>query len=72
MKVSLVVGIIVVRCIALPALDVGIIKGAVHFGMINHDPLYQFILLLQYAVPPALNISKLIMIIVKIHCFILL
>ncbi|MED6194130.1 hypothetical protein PIB30_025686 [Stylosanthes scabra] len=56
-KVSLVIGIIAVRFIALPMLGVGIVKGAVHFGMIHHDPLYQFTLLFQYAVPPAVTMS---------------
>ncbi|RDX67948.1 Protein PIN-LIKES 3, partial [Mucuna pruriens] len=56
MKLSLVVGIIVVRYIALPSLGVAIVKGAIHFGIIHHDPLYQFILLLQYALPPAISI----------------
>ncbi|KAK7278502.1 hypothetical protein RJT34_23532 [Clitoria ternatea] len=57
MKPSLVVGIIVVRNIALPILGVAIVKGAIHFGIIHHDPLYQFVLLLQYALPPAVSIS---------------
>ncbi|KAK7268728.1 hypothetical protein RIF29_21436 [Crotalaria pallida] len=57
MKLPLVAGIIVVRYIALPLLGVGIIKGAIHVGIIHHDPLYQFVLLLQYAVPPAISIS---------------
>ncbi|MED6131603.1 hypothetical protein PIB30_011204 [Stylosanthes scabra] len=57
MKVQLLLGIIVVRFIASPMLGVCIVKGAIHFGMINHDPLYQFLLLLQYAVPPAISIS---------------
>lgn len=70
MKLSLVVGIIVVRYIALPILGVGIVKGAIHFGLIHHDPLYQFILLLQYALPPAISISKLTMMIARIHRFI--
>jgi len=70
MKLSLVVGIIVVRYIALPILGVGIVKGAIHFGLIHHDPLYQFILLLQYALPPAISISKFIKMIARIHRFI--
>ncbi|MED6131605.1 hypothetical protein PIB30_011206 [Stylosanthes scabra] len=56
-KVSLVIGIVAVRFIALPMLGVGIVKGAVHFGIIHHDPLYQFTLLFQYAVPPAVTMS---------------
>ncbi|XP_014628042.1 protein PIN-LIKES 3 [Glycine max] len=57
MKLSLVVRIIIVRYIVLPILGVAIVKGAIHFGIIQHDPLYQFILLLQYALPPAISIS---------------
>ncbi|XLU71382.1 hypothetical protein S245_030435, partial [Arachis hypogaea] len=57
MKVPLLLGILVVRYIALPMLGVCIVKGAIHFGLINHDPLYQFMLLLQYALPPAISIS---------------
>ncbi|KAI4318140.1 hypothetical protein L6164_025946 [Bauhinia variegata] len=48
-----IVGIIVVRNIALPIVGIGIIKGVAHFGLIYHNPLYQFALLLQFALPPA-------------------
>jgi len=58
-KVPLVVGIIVVMYIALPAMGICIVKGAAHFSLINSDPLYQFVLLLHYVVPPAVSISKL-------------
>ncbi|WJX91582.1 hypothetical protein P8452_73336 [Trifolium repens] len=53
----IVVGIIVVRFIALPILGIGIVKGAIHFGLIHPDPLYQFTLLLQFALPPAVAMS---------------
>ncbi|PON73242.1 Auxin efflux carrier [Trema orientale] len=56
-KKSLVVGIIVTRYIALPLIGILIVKGAVHFGLVQSDPLYQFVLLLQFAVPPAMNIG---------------
>ncbi|XP_061362921.1 protein PIN-LIKES 3-like [Gastrolobium bilobum] len=56
-QLPLVVGITSVRFIALPAIGIGIIKGAIHFGLIHPDPLYQFLLLLQFALPPAVNIS---------------
>lgn len=58
-QLPLIVGIIIVRNIVLPAIGVGIVKGAVHFGLIHHDPLYEFVLLLQFALPPAVAISKL-------------
>ncbi|XP_043708621.1 protein PIN-LIKES 3-like [Telopea speciosissima] len=54
---SLIVGIIVVRYIILPVLGIFIIKGALHFGLVHPDPLYMFILHLQFAVPPAMNIG---------------
>ncbi|KAL5052771.1 hypothetical protein RYX36_033453 [Vicia faba] len=53
----IIVGIIVVRFIALPGIGIGIVKGAIHFGLIHPDPLYQFLLLLQFAVPPAVSMS---------------
>ena len=51
-------GIIVVRYIALPVLGIVIVKGAVHFGLVQSDPLYQFVFLLQFAFPPAMNIDR--------------
>ncbi|KAK4266186.1 hypothetical protein QN277_027146 [Acacia crassicarpa] len=56
-RFSVIIGIAVVRYIALPAFGVGILKGAIHIGLIPNDPLYRFLLLLQYAVPPAVTIS---------------
>ncbi|KAK3220397.1 hypothetical protein Dsin_014367 [Dipteronia sinensis] len=55
---SIIVGIIVIRYIILPILGVCIVKGAIQFGLVNPDhKLYQFILLLQFAVPPAISIG---------------
>jgi hypothetical protein len=58
---SVIAGVIVVRYILLPLLGTALVKGAVRLGLIQPDPLYQFILHLQYAVPPALNIGNIIM-----------
>ncbi|KAH1086383.1 hypothetical protein GLYMA_07G113100v4 [Glycine max] len=60
-QLPLIVGIIMVKFLALPAIGIGIVKGAAHFNLIHHDPLYQFVLLLQYALPPAIVVSKLFM-----------
>ncbi|XP_028769594.1 protein PIN-LIKES 3-like isoform X2 [Neltuma alba] len=57
MQLPIIIGIIIVRYVALPAFGIGILKGAIHIGLIHHDPLYKFLLLLQYAVPPAVSIS---------------
>ncbi|XP_057458309.1 protein PIN-LIKES 3-like [Lotus japonicus] len=56
-QLPVIVGIVVVRFIALPIIGIGIVKGAVHLGLIHNDPLYQFLLLLQFALPPAVAIS---------------
>ncbi|KHN41796.1 Putative transporter [Glycine soja] len=52
-----VIGIIVVRYIFLPILGILVIKGATQLGLVQPDPLYQFVLLLQYALPPAMAIG---------------
>lgn len=54
---TIVVGIVVTRYVALPLIGILIVKGAHQFGLVHSDPLYQFILLLQFAMPPAMNIG---------------
>ncbi|XP_030464078.2 protein PIN-LIKES 3-like isoform X2 [Syzygium oleosum] len=54
---SLIAGVVVVRYILLPLFGIVIVKGALYFGLVHEDPLYLFILLLQYALPPAMNIG---------------
>ncbi|XP_048425753.1 protein PIN-LIKES 1-like [Pyrus x bretschneideri] len=54
---SLLVGIIVVRYVALPLIGILVVKGALKFGLVHSDPLYLFVLLLQFSLPPAMNIG---------------
>ncbi|KAL6571978.1 hypothetical protein OROMI_012936 [Orobanche minor] len=54
---SIIFGILVVRYLALPLIGVAVVKGAVRFGFVHDNPLYQFVLLLQYSLPPAINIG---------------
>ncbi|CAB4278825.1 unnamed protein product [Prunus armeniaca] len=54
---SVVVGIIVVRYVALPLAGILVVKGALKFGLVHYDPLYVFVLLLQFSLPPAMNIG---------------
>ncbi|GAB4848360.1 hypothetical protein Ancab_003053 [Ancistrocladus abbreviatus] len=56
-RLAIVVGIIAVRYIFLPLLGIVIVKGVVRYGLVQADPLYEFVLLLQFAVPPAMNIG---------------
>lgn len=54
---SLVLGVVVVRYVLSPLLGIVIVKGAIRLGLVHNDPLYQFVLLLQYSMPPAMNIG---------------
>lgn len=56
--VYLIVGILVVRYIALPVIGIGVVKFASHFGFVGSDSLYIFVLMLQYALPPAMTIGN--------------
>ncbi|XP_038896957.1 protein PIN-LIKES 3-like [Benincasa hispida] len=57
LKKSIVIGIVLVRYIALPLSGLLIVRGAAKLGWVGSDPLYLFVLLLQFAVPPAMNIG---------------
>lgn len=57
MQLPLVIGITVVRHIVLPIIGVVTVKSAMHFGLLRSDPLYEFVLMLQFAVPPAVGIG---------------
>ncbi|KAF5177283.1 Auxin efflux carrier family protein [Thalictrum thalictroides] len=57
MKKRIVVSIILVRYIFMPLIGILVVNGAHHIGFVHSDPLYQFVLLLQFALPPAMSIS---------------
>lgn len=54
---SFIIGVVVVRYLLLPLFGVAIVRGAYNLGLLHSDPLYQFVLLVQFAVPPAINIG---------------
>lgn len=53
----LIIGILVVRYVVLPLVGIGVVKAAHHVGFVGSDSLYQFVLLIQYSLPPAMAIS---------------
>ncbi|XVF82856.1 hypothetical protein PTKIN_Ptkin16aG0083900 [Pterospermum kingtungense] len=57
MNVLAILGVVSVRNILFPFFGIGVTKAAHHFGLVGSDSLYQFVLMIQYAVPPALNIG---------------
>ncbi|KAH7689383.1 Membrane transport protein [Dioscorea alata] len=54
---SVIIGVIAVRYVMSPLIGMIIVKGAIRLGLVHSDPLYQFVLLLQYALPPAMNMG---------------
>ncbi|PWA88876.1 auxin efflux carrier family protein [Artemisia annua] len=56
-SLPLVCGIAVVRLVFSPIIGIFIVKGALHLGLVHADPLYLFVLYLQFALPPAMNIG---------------
>ncbi|KAL7116414.1 hypothetical protein ACP275_03G003600 [Erythranthe tilingii] len=54
---SIIFGIVFVRYVAMPLIGIVVVQGAIRFGIVHDNPLYQFVLLLQFALPPAMNIG---------------
>ncbi|KAJ0236620.1 Protein PIN-LIKES 7 [Hirschfeldia incana] len=56
-KTSVIVGVICVRHIILPVVGVGVVQLAWSLGYLPLDPLFRYVLMLQFTLPPAMNIS---------------
>ncbi|KAK9670506.1 hypothetical protein RND81_13G205800 [Saponaria officinalis] len=56
-KAMVIIGVIVVRYVALPLIGIAVVRAAHHFGLVGSNPLYQFVLMLQFALPPAMTIG---------------
>lgn len=54
---SVIFGVLAVRYLAMPLVGIAVVKGALRFGFVRDNPLYEFVLLLQFALPPAMNIG---------------
>jgi predicted permease len=52
-----IIGIICVRYVILPVVGVVVVKSARELGFLPPDPLYQYVLMLQFALPPAMSIG---------------
>lgn len=56
-KATTIVGVIVVRYLALPVIGILVVKAANSLGFLPADPLYHFLLMVQYTTPPAMAIG---------------
>ncbi|KAK1439252.1 hypothetical protein QVD17_05068 [Tagetes erecta] len=53
----IIIAILIVRYIFLPVIGIGVIRAAAALELLPSDPLFRFVLLVQFTVPPAMNIS---------------
>ncbi|KAL8161018.1 hypothetical protein V2J09_012507 [Rumex salicifolius] len=57
MSSMVVIGVVIVRYVALPGIGILVVKAARRFGWVGSDSLYQFVLMLQFALPPAMSVG---------------
>ncbi|KAK8674145.1 hypothetical protein V6N13_112441 [Hibiscus sabdariffa] len=56
-KPSIIVGVVCVRYIILPVIGIWVVKTAGNLGLLSSDPLFRYVLMIQFALPPASNIG---------------
>lgn len=54
----MILGILFVKYLLLPIIGIGVVKAADSFGFLPPDPLYHFVLMLQFTLPPAMSIGQ--------------
>ncbi|KAG5534469.1 hypothetical protein RHGRI_022563 [Rhododendron griersonianum] len=58
LKPITIIAVILVRYVLLPVIGIGVVKAAGSLGFLPSDPLYHYVLLIQFALPPAMNIGN--------------
>ncbi|KDO71539.1 hypothetical protein CISIN_1g013221mg [Citrus sinensis] len=58
LKPLIIIAVVCVRYIALPFIGVWVVKAAAALGFLPSDPLYHYVLMVQFTLPPAMNIGK--------------
>ncbi|KAK9164739.1 hypothetical protein Syun_005641 [Stephania yunnanensis] len=57
LKSRVILGIVLIRFVLMPLIGIGIVKAAYGFGLLPSDPLFRFVLMVQFTLPPAMTIS---------------
>ncbi|XP_047318099.1 protein PIN-LIKES 7-like [Impatiens glandulifera] len=57
MRKSTITAVVCIKCIFLPMIGIGVVKVAGILGFLPADPLYRYVLMIQFVLPPAMNIS---------------
>eukprot|EP00262_Sarcandra_glabra_P006761 TRINITY_DN1928_c0_g1_i3.p1 TRINITY_DN1928_c0_g1~~TRINITY_DN1928_c0_g1_i3.p1 ORF type:complete len:430 (-),score=36.40 TRINITY_DN1928_c0_g1_i3:267-1556(-) len=53
----LIIAVICVRYMILPMIGLGVVKAAGELNFLPQDPLYRYVLMIQFTLPPAMNIG---------------
>ncbi|GKV21878.1 hypothetical protein SLEP1_g31814 [Rubroshorea leprosula] len=56
-KPLVIIGVVCIRYVILPVIGIWVIKAAGNLGFLPSDPLYRYVLMIQFTLPPAMNIG---------------
>ncbi|KAJ9670970.1 hypothetical protein PVL29_027109 [Vitis rotundifolia] len=56
-KPSIIIAVICVRYFILPLIGIAVVRAASNLGFVLSDPLYLYVLMIQFTLPPAMNIG---------------
>jgi hypothetical protein len=54
---TVIIAIVCIRFVILPLIGIAVVYSAYGVGFLPHDPLYRYVLMVQFALPPAMNIG---------------
>lgn len=57
LKPLIIIAVVCVRYVALPFIGIWVVKAAAALGFLPSDPLYHYVLMVQFTLPPAMNIG---------------
>ncbi|KAI8030633.1 Protein PIN-LIKES 5 [Camellia lanceoleosa] len=57
LKPIMIIAVVCVRYVLLPLIGIGVVRAASSLGFLPSDPLYHYVLMIQFALPPAMNIG---------------
>jgi len=57
LKRTVIIAIVCIRFVILPLIGIAVVHAAYGVGFLSHDPLYRYVLMVQFALPPAMNIG---------------
>lgn len=57
LKCVVIVAILCVRFVLLPLIGIAVVRATYGLGFLSRDPLYRYVLMVQFVVPPAMNIG---------------